>query len=150
MERTLIIVKPDGVQRGLAGAILARLEGRGLRFVGLKLMRIDRDLAARHYAEHEGKSFHAGLISYISSGPVVVAVLEGPDAAAAVRLSVGATNPAQAAPGTIRGDHSISMSRNLVHASDSPASGQREVALFFREEELLAYRRDIDAWIMDD
>ncbi|MCL6647577.1 MAG: nucleoside-diphosphate kinase [Chloroflexi bacterium] len=149
MERTLIIVKPDGVQRGLVGAILERFERRGLKLVGLKLMRIDRSLAEQHYAEHVGKGFYEGLVAYITAGPVVVGVLEGPDAIEAVRATVGATNPVKAAAGTIRGDFGLAVGRNLVHASDSPASARREVALFFREEELLSYTRSSDPWLLE-
>jgi nucleoside-diphosphate kinase len=149
VERTLIIVKPDGVQRGLVGAILERFERRGLKLVGLKLMRIDRPLAEQHYAEHVGKGFYEGLVAYITAGPVVVGVLEGPDAIEAVRATVGATNPVKATAGTIRGDFGLAVGRNLVHASDSPASARREVALFFREEELLSYTRSSDPWLLE-
>ncbi|HEY7350341.1 MAG TPA: nucleoside-diphosphate kinase [Ktedonobacterales bacterium] len=147
MERTLIIVKPDGVQRGLIGEVLGRFERRGLKLVGLKLMRISRDLAERHYSVHQGKPFYAGLVNYITSGPVVVGVLEGPRAVAVTRATVGATNPAEAAPGTIRGDLSIEIGFNLIHASDAPDTGVREVALFFQENELTSYTRDMDHWI---
>ena len=149
-ERTLVLVKPDAMQRGLAGTILRRLERRGLRLAGLKLMRIDEALARRHYAEHEGKPFFAGLVAYITSGPVVAAVFEGTDAVAAVRASVGATNPARAAAGTIRGDFALETGRNLVHASDGPESGERETALFFAPDELIAWRRDADRWISEN
>ncbi|MBX5490170.1 MAG: nucleoside-diphosphate kinase [Chloroflexi bacterium] len=149
MERTLIIVKPDAVQRGLIGAVLSRLEARGLRLVALKLMQIDEALARRHYAEHEGKPFFAGLVDYITSSPVVVGVLEGPNAIEAVRATVGATNPVKAAPGTIRGDLALEIGRNLVHASDGPATAQREIALFFRDAELLSYERAIDRWVVE-
>src|SRR5262249_36782469 len=117
MQRTLVIVKPDGVQRGLVGPILARLEARGLKIVGLKLVQVSQELAARHYAEHEGKSFYAGLLQYITSAPVVVACVEGSDSVQMVRNSVGATNPLNAAPGTIRGDLALDIGRNLIHAS---------------------------------
>lgn len=149
-ERTLVLVKPDAMQRGLAGTILRRLERRGLRLAGLKLMRIDEALARRHYAEHEGKPFFVGLVAYITSGPVVAAVFEGTDAVAAVRASVGATNPAMAAAGTIRGDFALETGRNLVHASDAPESGERETALFFAPDELIAWRRDADRWISEN
>ncbi|SRR5579883_568334 len=147
MERTLIIVKPDGVQRGLIGEVLGRFERRGLRLVGLKLMTISRDLAERHYSVHQGKPFYAGLVDYITSGPVVVGVLEGPRAVAVTRVTVGATNPAEAAPGTIRGDLGLEIGFNIIHASDSPENGAHEVALFFEESELVSYSRDIDRWI---
>lgn len=149
-ERTLVLVKPDAMQRGLAGTVLGRLERRGLRLTGLKLMRIDEALARRHYAEHEGKPFFADLVAYITSGPVVAAVFEGADAVAAVRASVGATNPARAAAGTIRGDFALETGRNLVHASDGPESGERETALFFAADELIAWRRDADRWISEN
>ncbi|HEX2923520.1 MAG TPA: nucleoside-diphosphate kinase [Chloroflexota bacterium] len=149
MERTLVIVKPDGVQRGLIGEVLQRLERRGLKMVGLKLMAVSEDLAQRHYAIHKGKPFFEGLISYITSAPVVVAVFEGKDAIAAVRSTVGATNPVAAAPGTIRGDLGMEIGRNLVHASDSPETAKTEVALFFNEAELVSWSRDTDRWISE-
>ncbi|GIW08426.1 MAG: nucleoside diphosphate kinase [Dehalococcoidia bacterium] len=149
MERTLILVKPDGVQRGLIGSILERFERRGLKIIGLKLMRVSRELAERHYAEHVGKGFYAGLIDYITAGPVVAAVLEGPSAIKAVRDTLGKTDPLEAAPGTIRGDFGVAKGRNLVHASDGPESAAREVALFFAPDELLSYRRDVDRWILE-
>lgn len=149
MERTLIIVKPDAVQRGLIGTVLSRLEARGLRFAGLKLIAVDEALARRHYGEHEGKPFFAGLIDYITSSPVVVGVLEGRQAVAVVRATVGATNPVAAAPGTIRGDFGLEIGRNLIHASDSVETADREVALFFRPEELISYERATDRWIFE-
>lgn len=149
MERTLVLVKPDAMQRGLAGEIIGRLERRGLRIVGMKLMRIDEGLAKRHYAEHEGKPFFAGLVEYITSAPVVAIVFEGTSAVQAVRGSVGSTNPAEAAPGSIRADFGLERGRNLVHASDSPASGERESALFFKPEELVEWSRDTDGWIFE-
>ncbi len=150
MERTLIIVKPDGVQRGLVSEILGRFEQRGLKLVALKLMQIDRSLAEQHYAVHQGKPFYEGLVEYITSGPVVVSVLEGPSAIDAVRTTVGATNPATAAPGTIRGDLGITIGRNLVHASDSVENGVREVELFFGKDGLISYTRSLDAWIIEE
>jgi nucleoside-diphosphate kinase len=150
MERTLFIVKPDGVQRGLVGPILARLETRGLKIVGLKLARIDEALARRHYAEHEGKPFFAGLIEYITSAPVVLAVLQGPRAVSVVRQTMGATRPFDAAPGTIRADLALETGRNLVHGSDSPASAAREISLFFRPEELIDWSRETDRWIFEE
>src|SRR5690606_25104175 len=148
MERSLIIVKPDAVQRVLVSEILGRFERRGLKIVGLKLMQVSESLARKHYAEHEGKGFFDGLVSYITSSPVVVAVLEGPDAIHAIRTTVGSTRPAEAAAGTIRGDFGITVGRNLVHASDSVESGKREVSIFFNEDELISYTRDVDAWIV--
>src|SRR6266545_4636921 len=141
MERTLVLVKPDAMQRGLAGEILARLERRGLRIVGLKLMQVDRALAERHYGEHAGKPFYEGLVGYITSCPIVAAVLQGTDAVEAVRSTMGRTNPRDAAPGTIRGDLGLEIGRNLIHGSDSLASAEREVALFFDAKELQSYSR---------
>ena len=149
MERTLIIVKPDAMQRGLAGEILARFERRGLKIVGLKLMRIDQALANRHYGEHQGKPFFDGLVSFISSSPVIVGVLEGTNAVAAVRSTMGATNPTAAGPGTIRGDLALELGRNMVHGSDSTESAEREIGLFFKPDELLAYDRNVDPWIFE-
>lgn len=148
MERTLVLVKPDGMQRGLAGEILSRLERRGLRIVGLKLMQVDEELARRHYAEHEGKPFYDGLVGYITACPIIAAVFEGTDAVATVRSTMGATNPAEAAPGTIRGDLGLEIGRNLIHGSDSLESAKREIDLFFREE-LLSYPRDVDRWLFE-
>lgn len=150
MERTLILVKPDAVQRGLIGEVLGRLEARGLRIVGLRLMHVDDALARRHYAEHDGKPFFAGLVDYITSSPLVAAVLEGPDAIAAARQTMGATRPTEAAPGTIRGDLGLEVGRNLVHGSDGPESAAREIALFFGEEPLPSWERDTDRWIFED
>jgi nucleoside-diphosphate kinase len=148
-ERTLVIVKPDGVQRGLIGPILSRLESRGLKIIGLKLMQVSQDLAARHYAEHEGKPFYAGLLKYITSAPVVVACVEGTSAVQMVRNSVGATNPLNAAPGTIRGDFALDIGRNLIHASDAPETAARELSLWFTEGELVRFDRATDPWIFE-
>jgi nucleoside-diphosphate kinase len=149
MERTLVIVKPDAVQRGLIGEILRRFETRGLKLVGMKLMAVSQELARRHYDVHVGKPFFEPLISYITSAPVVVAVLEGKDAIAAVRSTVGSTNPVQATPGTIRGDLGMEIGRNLVHASDSAETAKQEVALWFSEGELVSWGRDTDRWISE-
>lgn len=149
-ERTLIIVKPDGVQRGLVGEILGRLERRGLKLVALQFMQVEKSLAEEHYQEHQGKPFYPGLVDYIMSGPVVAGVLEGVDAVAAVRSSVGATNPAKAAPGTIRGDLGMEIGRNLIHASDTePGSAPREVQLWFGKSGLHDWQRDSDRWIRE-
>jgi nucleoside-diphosphate kinase len=148
-ERTLVILKPDGVQRGLVGPILSRLEARGLKIVGLKLVQVSQELAARHYAEHEGKPFYPGLLKYITSAPVIVACIEGTSAVQMVRNTVGATNPLNATPGTIRGDFALDIGRNLIHASDAPATADRELALWFDEPELVAYERDTDRWIFE-
>jgi nucleoside-diphosphate kinase len=149
MERSLIILKPDAVQRGLVGPILTRLEQRGIKFAGLKLMRIDEALARRHYAIHEGKPFFNGLVEYIVSGPVVVAAVTGKNVIGMVRNMVGATNPAQATPGTIRGDFAVDIGRNLIHASDSAENGEKEIALFFQEHELIDLDRSNDRWIYE-
>lgn len=149
MERTLIIVKPDAVQRGLIGQIVARFEQRGLRIVGMKLIQMDRDLAARHYAVHKGKSFYEPLLAYITSAPVVVMALEGTDAIKAARNTIGATNPAEAGAGSIRGDFGMEVGRNLVHGSDSVENGEKEVALFFGDGELVAWARDVDRWVFE-
>ncbi len=149
MERTLVLVKPDAMQRGLAGEILSRLECRGLRIVALRLFRIDEALARRLYAEHEGKPFYEGLISYITACPIIAAVFEGTGAVDTVRKTMGATNPAAAEPGTIRGDLALEIGRNLVHGSDSLESAKREVALFFREDEMQTYSRDVDRWVIE-
>jgi nucleoside-diphosphate kinase len=149
MERTLVLIKPDAMQRGLATEILHRLERRGLRIVGLKLLQVDRALAERHYGEHVGKPFYEGLVGYITSFPIIAAVFEGTGAVEAVRATMGKTNPREAAPGTIRGDFGLEIGRNLVHGSDSLESAAREVALFFRPDELLNVRRDVDPWVFE-
>ena len=149
MERTLVLVKPDAVQRGLIGDVLGRLEARGLKLVGLKLVAVSRELAEQHYAIHRGKPFYSGLIDYIISAPVVAAVFEGKDAVAVVRSTVGSTNPSQAAPGTIRGDLAIEIGRNLIHASDAPETARGEVALWFEASELISWERQTDRWIFE-
>ena len=149
MERTLVIIKPDAVQRGLIGEIVTRFERRGLRIAALKLIQIDEPLARRHYAIHEGKPFYEPLVGYITSGPVVVMVLEGSEAIDVVQCTMGATDPAQAAPGTIRADFGLEIGRNLVHGSDGPDTADFEVPLFFSEDEILAYERDHDRWIFE-
>jgi nucleoside-diphosphate kinase len=149
LERTLVIIKPDAVQRGLIGEIITRFERRGLRLAGMKLIHIDESLAQRHYAIHKGKPFYEPLIRYITSSPVVVMVLEGNDAITIVRRTMGATKPAEAAPGTIRADFSLEIGRNLVHGSDGPETAAFEVPLFFTEDELLSYERDTDRWIFE-
>jgi len=133
MDRTLILIKPDAFARNLTGVVIARLERKGLRLAALKLMQLDRELAERHYAEHEGKPFYEDLIDFITSGPLVAMVLEGTEAIAAARQVIGATNPLEAAPGSIRGEFATDTSQNLIHGSDSPESAEREVALFFPE-----------------
>jgi nucleoside-diphosphate kinase len=149
MERTLVIAKPDAVQRGLVGEILGRLERRGLQLIACKMMQVDRALAEQHYAEHQGKPFFEGLVSFITSSPVVVAVFAGPGAVATVRKTNGATNPANAEPGTVRGDFGVDVGRNLVHASDSAESAAREIGLWFGEGEVLPWERTNERWIRE-
>jgi nucleoside-diphosphate kinase len=147
-ERTLVLIKPDGVQRLLVGRILDRYEQRGLRIVGLKLVHVDRDLAERHYAVHRERPFFNDLVTFITSAPLVAVALEGLNAVAVCRATNGATRPHEAAPGTIRGDYALSTGQNLVHASDSPETAEQELALWFAPAELLDYRRDIDLWVV--
>ena len=149
LERTLFLVKPDGVQRGLIGEVIGRLERRGLHLVALKLMRVTPELAARHYAEHEGKPFYDGLIVFITSSPVAAMVWEGPGAVAMVRTMMGATNPANAAPGTIRGDLAVDFGMNTVHGSDSVERAAQEVDLFFTPAELLEWEAASERWVWE-
>jgi nucleoside-diphosphate kinase len=148
MERTFVIIKPDAVQRGLVGEIISRFERRGLKIVAMQFLQVSEDLARRHYAEHEGKRFFAGLISYITSSPVVAMVVEGTGAIATVRATVGSTKPAEAAPGTIRADFGLEIGRNLVHASDGEATAAKEIALWFGEK-LVSWNRAADPWIFE-
>jgi len=141
VERTLVLIKPDGVKRGLVGAIVARFEHKGLKILAAKLLQVTPELAARHYGEHQGKPFYPGLVQHITSGPVLAMALEGRSAISVVRLMTGATNPQTAAPGTIRGDYGLAVTPNLVHASDSPASAERELALYFTPADFLPYAR---------
>jgi nucleoside-diphosphate kinase len=150
IERSLVIIKPDAVQRGLIGQILGRYEQRGLKIAALKLEVVSRETAERHYGEHQGKPFFAGLVDYITSAPSVLLILEGPDAIAITRTTNGATRPAEAAPGTIRADFGLTIGRNLVHASDSVESAAREVEIFFGDGGIVDYTRAIDAWIVED
>lgn len=151
MERSFVAVKPDGVQRGLVGVILQRFERKGLKLMGLKLLQVSRERAERHYAEHKGKPFYEGLIDFITSGPVVAMVWEGPDAVHLCRQVIGATNPEKAEPGTIRFDFGLKMERNIIHGADSPANAEREMAIFFEPDELLSgYARNLDAWYVPD
>ncbi|TEB08376.1 Nucleoside diphosphate kinase [Pelotomaculum schinkii] len=149
MERTYLMVKPDGVQRSLAGEIISRFEKKGFKIIGLKMLQISRAIAEKHYGEHAGKPFFAGLVDFITSGPVVAMVLEGSGVINAAREMMGATNPLKAAPGTIRGSYGIDTGRNIIHGSDSPESAAREISLFFREDELFSYNRDVDRWIYE-
>jgi nucleoside-diphosphate kinase len=147
-ERTLVLIKPDAVQRLLTGRLIGRFEERGLKIVGLRLVAVDRGLAERHYAVHRAKPFFGGLVDFITSSPLVAMALEGPNAIAVVRTMVGATRPHEAAPGTIRGDLALETAQNLVHASDSPETAAAELALWFSEGELLDYDRDVDRWAL--
>ena len=149
VQQTLVLVKPDAMQRGLIGLVLGRVEQRGLRLIGLKLLRLDEPLARRLYAAHVDQPFFSGLLAYMTAGPIVAAVFEGPNAVEAVRNAMGATNPIAAAAGTLRGDYALEIGRNLLHGSDSPEAAEREVALFFRPQELLAWNRDTDRWIIE-
>ena len=149
MEKTLVLVKPDGIQRGLIGEVILRLERRGLKLIAAKFLWVSRELAEIHYAIHVGKPFYPGLIDYITSAPVMAMVWEGPAAIAAVRQTMGSTRPTEAAPGSIRHDYALQVGKNLTHASDTPENGEKEVALWFRPEELLAWERDADRWIYE-
>lgn len=149
MERTLVLLKPDSIQRGLAGEVISRLERRGLKFAAMKLMKVSEELANRHYGEHVGKPFFDGLVKFITSSPIVAMVVEGENVVEVVRNTVGATNPIQAAPGTIRGDLGLTIGMNLIHASDSLESAKREIDIFFQPGEIVEYSRNIDAWIIE-
>ncbi len=149
MERTLVILKPDAVQRGLIGELITRFERRGLRIAGMKMLQVSDALARQHYAVHVGKPFYEGLIKYITSGPVVAMVLEGPNAIEVARATMGATNPSRAASGTIRADYGLEMGRNLVHGSDGPDTAAFEIGLWFGEGEIVDYARSIDPWIFE-
>ncbi len=146
MERTLVLIKPDGVQRGLVGEIIARLERRGLKIVAARYLRMSRQLAETHYAVHNGKPFYEGLIQYILSAPVMAMVWEGPNAVAIVRQTMGATNPADATPGSIRHDYCLTVGRNLTHASDSPENAAEEIALWFQTDDLVAWNKCDEDW----
>jgi len=149
VEQTLVLIKPDGVQRGLIGPIITRLERRGLRLVALKLMQISKEFASRHYAIHQGKPFYEPLLEYVTSGPVAVMVWEAPNAISIVRKTLGATRPAEAEPGTIRGDFGLEVGRNIVHGSDGPESAAFEIDLFFEKSELVNWQRSLDRWIFE-
>ena len=149
MHKTLVLLKPDAVQRGLVGELISRLERRGLKLVGMKLMCIDEELAGRHYADHVGKPFFAGLIEFITSGPLVAMALEGEKAVEVVRSIMGATDPLDSPPGTVRGDFAVAIGLNLIHGSDSEESAAREIELFFSHQEIVSYTRDIDRWITE-
>jgi nucleoside-diphosphate kinase len=148
-ERSFVAVKPDAVQRGLVGAIISRFEQKGLKLVGLKLLQVPESMAAEHYKEHQGKPFYGGLIDFITSGPIVAMAWQAPNAVALCRSVIGATKPEAAAPGTLRFDYGLMQERNIVHGSDSPANAERELAIFFKPEELLGdWRRNIDSWLV--
>lgn len=149
MERSLVLVKPDGVQRALVGEVISRLERRGLRLVGAKFMLVNRELAETHYAIHKGKPFYDGLIEYIISAPVMAMVWEGPNAVAAIRQTMGATRPTEAAPGSLRHDFALEVGRNLTHASDTVENGGKEVTLWFKSEELVDWKREVDRWVFE-
>lgn len=149
MERTLVLVKPDGVQRGLIGEIMKRLETRGLKLVAAKFMQVDQALAEKHYAVHQGKPFYPGLIRYITASPVMAMVWEGPSAIVAVRQTMGATRPTEAAPGTVRHDLGLQAGRNLTHASDSPENAEIEIGMWFTQDELVQWTRANDEWIFE-
>ena len=150
MEKTLVLVKPDGVQRGLIGEVISRLERRGLRLIAAKFLAVSQELAETHYAIHKGKPFYDGLIRYITSAPVMAMVWEGPNAVAAVRQTMGSTRPTEAAPGSIRHDFALEVGRNLTHASATPENGEKETALWFKPEELASWARDIDRWVFEN
>jgi nucleoside-diphosphate kinase len=150
-ERTFVIVKPDGVQRGLVGDIISRFEDRGLKLVGAKFIQIDQDLAEDHYGEHEDKPFFDDLVDFITAGPVMAMVLEGQDAVSQVRTMMGETDPAESAPGTIRGDFGLDLGRNVIHGSDDedPGANEREIDLFFDEDELVGWERIDETWLYE-
>ena len=149
MERTLVLIKPDGVQRGLVGKIVGRLESKGLKIVGMKLTKVTEELAEQHYGEHTDKPFFVDLVKFITSSPVVAMAISGDNSVQVVRSVMGSTDPQQASPGTIRGDLGLSIGMNLIHGSDSTESASRELELFFRSSELLNYERDLDNWVIE-
>jgi nucleoside-diphosphate kinase len=149
VERSLVLVKPDGVQRALIGEVISRLERRGLRLVAAKFIQVSRELAETHYAIHKGKPFYDGLIAYIISAPVMAMVWEGPNAVAAIRQTMGSTRPTEAAPGSLRHDFALEVGRNLTHASDTVENGEKEVALWFKPEELVDWKREVDRWVFE-
>ena len=149
VERTFVMLKPDAVQRGLIGEIISRLEKRGLKLVAMKFMAVPRELAEEHYAEHRGKPFYEKLVNFITSGPVVAMVWEGENAISLVRTMMGKTNPQDSLPGTIRGDYAINMGRNVIHGSDGAESAEREISLWFKQEELVNWERDLERWFTE-
>jgi nucleoside-diphosphate kinase len=149
MERTLVLVKPDAVQRGLVGEIISRFERTGLKLVALKMLQMDKEMAGRHYVIHQGKPFFDGLVSFITSSSLIAAIFEGPSAVEVVRKIMGATDPVKAAPGTIRGDLALDIGRNLVHGSDSLENAEQEISLFFYPREVISYERQVEPWIIE-
>ena len=149
MEKTLILIKPDAVQRGLSGKIISRIEDKGLKLIGMKLVHVDDSLASKHYGEHVGKPFYESLVEFITSSPVIALAVEGESAVQVVRNLMGGTNPIEALPGTIRGDYGLTIGMNLIHGSDSPESAKRELSIFFDGTELIDYNRQIDDWIKE-
>ncbi len=149
MDRTFVMVKPDGVQRGLVGEIVARFERRGLKLAAMKMLTVSDELAKKHYAEHSAKPFFPNLVSFVRSGPVVAMVIEGKDAVPIVRSMLGATSPKSSSPGTIRGDFALDMGRNVIHASDSPDSAKREISLYFDNSEITTYKRIDEQWLYE-
>jgi len=147
MERSLVLIKPDAMQRGLTGEIISRLEKRGLKIVAMKMLQMDKGLAQRHYAIHEGKAFFNELVDFITSSPIIASIFQGKDAVNVIRQTMGATDPAKALPGTIRGDFGLDIGHNLIHGSDSVENASKEITLFFSAEEICDYQRDIDKWI---
>jgi len=147
VERTFVMVKPDGVERGLVGEIIGRIEAKGFKLVGLKMLKLSQTMAERHYAEHRGKPFFQELVDFITASPVVAMVWEGNGVIESVRKLMGKTNPLEAEPGTIRGDFGVYISKNIIHGSDSPGSAAREIEIFFRPDELVEYQRSLDKWI---
>lgn len=147
MNRTFAMVKPDGVQRGLVGEVISRFEKKGIKIAALKIIKITPELAEKHYSEHKEKPFFADLVSFITSGPVAAMVLEGANVIPVVRTMMGATDPKDSAPGTIRGDFAMSIDKNVIHGSDSPESAIREIGIFFKEEEIVAYKKVTEEWI---
>jgi len=150
VERTLILIKPDAMQRGLAGEIITRFERRGLRMVAMRLLKVDKAMAKKHYGEHVGKPFFDGLVDYITSSPIIAAVFEGTNAVAASRQLMGSTRPTEAAPGTIRADFGLEVGRNLVHGSDSVASAKREIDIFFSGQRIASWSRNVDPWVFEN
>tara|TARA_A100001037_G_scaffold300344_1_gene327667 strand:- start:3690 stop:4139 length:450 start_codon:yes stop_codon:yes gene_type:complete len=149
LQKTLLLVKPDGVQRGLVGQIVSRIEQKGLKLVGLKLMKVSQELANQHYSEHIGKPFFNDLVDFITSSPIVAMAVEGDNAVQVMRVIMGTTNPQEASPGTIRGDFGMTIGMNLIHGSDSAESAERELSLFFNSEEILDYQREVDKWVIE-